>query len=226
MEEAWWSGIVEPSAEWHALQHAGAAAAVAYRVRVLCQPNYYNTTCTTFCRPRDDKFGHYSCTSEGDKRCLPGWQGDNCEKRESLSVSHSFMTVRHLLTLFYLQLCARKAATPHTAAATAPETASEYPPTVCMYAGTRPQQCWLTGRLVTVAGRAGAASCAPSASRTRAASTATATAPPGTAPATPTGAGSCVTKVGGLQSPECGGLINTMLTNVMLQLDYIHTVAM
>ncbi|KAF9406250.1 hypothetical protein HW555_013309, partial [Spodoptera exigua] len=80
VEEAWWSGIVEPSAEWHALQHAGAAAAVAYRVRVLCQPNYYNTTCTTFCRPRDDKFGHYSCTAEGAKRCLPGWQGDNCEK--------------------------------------------------------------------------------------------------------------------------------------------------
>ncbi|CAH0594416.1 unnamed protein product [Chrysodeixis includens] len=80
IEEAWWSGIVEPSAEWHALQHAGATAAVAYRVRVLCQPNYYNTTCTTFCRPRDDKFGHYSCTAEGDKRCLPGWQGDNCEK--------------------------------------------------------------------------------------------------------------------------------------------------
>ncbi|CAH0728713.1 unnamed protein product, partial [Brenthis ino] len=80
IEEAWWSGIVEPGAEWHALRHAGAAAAVAYRVRVTCQPNYYNTTCTTFCRPRDDKFGHYSCSVTGDKRCLPGWQGDNCEK--------------------------------------------------------------------------------------------------------------------------------------------------
>ncbi|XP_046971483.1 protein serrate [Vanessa cardui] len=80
IEEAWWSGIVEPGAEWHALRHAGAAAAVAYRVRVTCQPNYYNTTCTTFCRPRDDKFGHYSCSATGDKRCLPGWQGDNCEK--------------------------------------------------------------------------------------------------------------------------------------------------
>ncbi|XP_041969343.1 protein serrate-like [Aricia agestis] len=80
IEEAWWSGIVEPGAEWHALRHAGAAAAVAYRVRVSCQPNYYNTTCTTFCRPRDDKFGHYRCSPSGDKRCLPGWQGDNCEK--------------------------------------------------------------------------------------------------------------------------------------------------
>ncbi|CAK1547547.1 unnamed protein product, partial [Leptosia nina] len=80
IEEAWWSGIVEPGAEWHALRHAGRGAAVAYRVRVLCKANYYNTTCTTFCRPRDDKFGHYSCSAQGDKRCLPGWQGDNCEK--------------------------------------------------------------------------------------------------------------------------------------------------
>ncbi|KAJ2944729.1 hypothetical protein O0L34_g4091 [Tuta absoluta] len=80
IEEAWWSGIVEPGAEWHALRHAGSAASLAYRVRVTCQPNYYNTTCTTFCRPRDDKFGHYSCSPQGDKRCLPGWQGDNCEK--------------------------------------------------------------------------------------------------------------------------------------------------
>lgn len=82
IEEAWWSGIVEPGAEWHALRHAGAAAALAYRVRVTCQPNYYNTTCTTFCRPRDDKFGHYTCSAQGDKHCLPGWQGDNCEKRQ------------------------------------------------------------------------------------------------------------------------------------------------
>lgn len=82
IEEAWWSGIVEPGAEWHALRHAGAAAALAYRVRVTCQPNYYNATCTTFCRPRDDKFGHYTCSAQGDKHCLPGWQGDNCEKRE------------------------------------------------------------------------------------------------------------------------------------------------
>ncbi|KAJ0173398.1 hypothetical protein K1T71_010547 [Dendrolimus kikuchii] len=88
IEEAWWSGIVEPSAEWHALRHAGAAAALAYRVRVLCQPNYYNATCTTFCRPRDDKFGHYSCSQHGDKRCLPGWQGDNCERPECKEGCH------------------------------------------------------------------------------------------------------------------------------------------
>lgn len=32
-----------------------------------------------FCRPRDDNFGHYTCDHEGDKVCLPGWNGVNCE---------------------------------------------------------------------------------------------------------------------------------------------------
>lgn len=82
IEEAWWSGIVEPGAAWHALRHAGAAAAVAYRVRVLCQPNYYNSTCTTFCRARNDSFGHYTCSPHGAKLCAHGWRGDNCDKRQ------------------------------------------------------------------------------------------------------------------------------------------------
>jgi hypothetical protein len=97
---------VEPGAEWHALRHAGAAAAVAYRVRVLCAPNYYNATCTTFCRPRDDKFGHYACSAAGDKQCLPGWQGDNCEKRTlpTLLNAAGRRTCR-MLTLTRLCLC-------------------------------------------------------------------------------------------------------------------------
>lgn len=87
IEEAWWSGIVEPGDEWHTLRHAGAAASLTYRVRVLCQTNYYNATCTTFCRARDDKFGHYTCRAPtGDKLCLPGWRGPNCEIRESITL--------------------------------------------------------------------------------------------------------------------------------------------
>lgn len=50
------------------------------RVRVQCTENYYNTTCTTFCRPRNDQFGHYTCGDKGNKVCLAGWQGANCEK--------------------------------------------------------------------------------------------------------------------------------------------------
>lgn len=51
-------------------------------VRVQCADNYYNTTCTTFCRPRNDQFGHYTCGKQGNKVCMPGWQGANCEKGE------------------------------------------------------------------------------------------------------------------------------------------------
>lgn len=129
IEEAWWSGIVEPGAEWHALRHAGDAAALAYRVRVTCQPNYYNTTCTTFCRPRDDKFGHYTCSTQGDKHCLPGWQGDNCEKRKYPPPPTCMFDYRPRCPAyirFLLQPSAKRAVTRPTAAATGLATASEY----------------------------------------------------------------------------------------------------
>ncbi len=45
-----------------------------------CAANYYNTTCTTFCRPRNDQFGHYTCGDRGTKVCISGWQGANCDK--------------------------------------------------------------------------------------------------------------------------------------------------
>lgn len=93
--ETWWSGIVEPGGEWHLLRGEGAggrgegagaggerpASSVAYRVRVACAQNYYSATCTRFCRARDDPFGHYGCDAKGDKRCLEGWRGDNCDIR-------------------------------------------------------------------------------------------------------------------------------------------------
>ena len=58
-----------------------------YRVRVVCDPHYYNATCTKLCRPRDDKFGHYTCDQAGDKVCRPGWQGDNCEEGNDIYVT-------------------------------------------------------------------------------------------------------------------------------------------
>nr|WIL10081.1 protein jagged-1b-like protein [Palaemon carinicauda] len=74
-----YSGILEPGTDWHTLTHRGSVARVTYRVRVLCDENYYNTTCTKFCRPRDDTFGHHTCNENGDKVCRTGWRGDNCE---------------------------------------------------------------------------------------------------------------------------------------------------
>ncbi|KAG8287078.1 neurogenic locus notch protein, partial [Homalodisca vitripennis] len=79
IEEASYSGIILPSAEWHTLNHLGSTARITYRVRVQCDLNYYNSTCTKFCRPRNDKFGHYNCDRNGDKECITGWKGANCE---------------------------------------------------------------------------------------------------------------------------------------------------
>lgn len=42
--------------------------------------NYYGDGCTTFCRARDDQFGHYNCSSTGQKVCLEGWYGPDCDK--------------------------------------------------------------------------------------------------------------------------------------------------
>lgn len=41
--------------------------------------NYYGDGCTTFCRARDDQFGHYNCSSTGQKVCLDGWEGSECD---------------------------------------------------------------------------------------------------------------------------------------------------
>ena len=82
IERAVYSGILVPSADWHSLTYDGPTAKMTYRVRVQCDANYYNATCMEFCRPRDDKFGHYQCDHEGRKVCLPGWTGANCETGE------------------------------------------------------------------------------------------------------------------------------------------------
>ncbi|KAK8742782.1 hypothetical protein OTU49_001670 [Cherax quadricarinatus] len=74
-----YSGILVPGTDWHTLPAQGTVALVTYRVRVLCDQNYYNTTCTKFCRPRDDKFGHLTCDASGDKVCRSGWMGANCD---------------------------------------------------------------------------------------------------------------------------------------------------
>nr|XP_040221199.2 protein serrate [Anopheles coluzzii] len=80
IDETSFSGVILPSHDWNTLDHIGKSARITYRVRVQCADNYYNTTCTTFCRPRNDQFGHYTCGKQGNKVCMPGWQGANCEK--------------------------------------------------------------------------------------------------------------------------------------------------
>ncbi|XP_022103223.1 protein jagged-1b-like [Acanthaster planci] len=79
IERAFHSGIIAPSLSWTTLRHNGANARFLYRIRVLCDPNYYDSTCVKFCRSRDDTFGHYSCDANGDKVCHEGWTGENCQ---------------------------------------------------------------------------------------------------------------------------------------------------
>ena len=80
IERASYSGILLPGQEWHTRTYNGPTASLIYRIRVVCDVHYYNTTCTKFCRPRNDFFGHYTCDYHGDKVCLEGWMGPECDK--------------------------------------------------------------------------------------------------------------------------------------------------
>ena len=92
--------ILHPDAEWHNITSNGAYVTIRYRIRIRCDLNYYNTTCTKFCKPRDDQFGHYTCDANGDKICKAGWMGaPNCEQGNS---QHSSLIQCISLFLFFL----------------------------------------------------------------------------------------------------------------------------
>lgn len=76
-----------------------------YEFRVTCDAHYYGSGCENLCRPRDDSFGHYNCSSTGSRVCLPGWQGDYCTKRKYLQLfNHQSLNLNHLISyLLFLQ---------------------------------------------------------------------------------------------------------------------------
>lgn len=51
-----------------------------YSFRFICNDSYYGESCSKKCSPRDDRFGHYTCTRDGALACLPGWRGKYCEE--------------------------------------------------------------------------------------------------------------------------------------------------
>lgn len=51
-----------------------------YSYRVVCSEHYYGESCSRLCKPRDDRFGHYICESDGSIACLKGWEGAYCTK--------------------------------------------------------------------------------------------------------------------------------------------------
>ncbi|XP_050314804.1 neurogenic locus protein delta [Anthonomus grandis grandis] len=64
--------------QWTEETHSSKYSTLRFKYRVTCEPNYYGKGCENVCRPRDDNFGHYSCSSTGKRVCLAGWTGDYC----------------------------------------------------------------------------------------------------------------------------------------------------
>lgn len=54
---------------------------LSFKIRLYCDPNYYSSRCNVYCRAQDLPTGHYTCDeSTGRKVCMPGWQGNNCQR--------------------------------------------------------------------------------------------------------------------------------------------------
>lgn len=69
---------LDVSQDWTQDIHKTNHTAFSYAIRVRCLDNYYGDSCEKLCRPRNDKFGHYTCSPTGDKVCLRGWTGEYC----------------------------------------------------------------------------------------------------------------------------------------------------
>lgn len=85
IEKAPHSGMINPSPQWQKLTHNGPVAQFEYQIRVICDEHYYGFGCNKFCRPRDEFFGHYTCDYNGNKTCLEGWSGPDCNTGERRS---------------------------------------------------------------------------------------------------------------------------------------------
>lgn len=75
---------MDSSNSWKEDSYSAQSQSLSYRYRVKCDEHYYGEGCAALCRPRDDKFGHYTCSPSGEKVCLPGWSGEYCTKGNTL----------------------------------------------------------------------------------------------------------------------------------------------
>ncbi|XP_028321219.1 delta-like protein C isoform X2 [Gouania willdenowi] len=64
--------------DWSRDFHVGNQSELRFSYRVLCSEFYHGQECATYCRPRNDTFGHYECDEDGRRRCLDGWSGEYC----------------------------------------------------------------------------------------------------------------------------------------------------
>ncbi|CAM9970513.1 unnamed protein product [Lampetra planeri] len=79
--------------DWSQDTHVSRHSELRYSYRVVCAEHYYGEGCSTYCRARDDTFGHFSCDEAGQKLCMPGWRGPYCSEAVCLpgcSDSHGY----------------------------------------------------------------------------------------------------------------------------------------
>ncbi|KAL7291379.1 hypothetical protein TKK_0014973 [Trichogramma kaykai] len=76
---------LDVGSEWVEDEHKSHSSEMLYDYRVTCSPYYYGKGCENLCRPRDDSFGHYRCSSAGQRVCLSGWKGDYCATPQCLA---------------------------------------------------------------------------------------------------------------------------------------------
>ena len=53
---------------------------LSYATRIECATNYYQSDCSVYCIPTNYTTGHYTCDTNGNKICLPGYfnTSNNC----------------------------------------------------------------------------------------------------------------------------------------------------
>lgn len=73
---------IDISSDWKEEEHPSTYSKIKFDYRVTCDSHYYGSGCANLCRPRDDQFGHYTCSSNGSIICLAGWQDTYCLKRK------------------------------------------------------------------------------------------------------------------------------------------------
>ena len=52
-------------------------ATISFDYKLGCSLYYYGSDCSVYCSPVNDDTGHYSCDSDGNKVCLPGYSDPN-----------------------------------------------------------------------------------------------------------------------------------------------------
>ena len=55
---------------------------ISFEYELSCFENHYGPNCNFYCKPRNNKNGHYSCDKSGKRICFYGWVGDYCEIRK------------------------------------------------------------------------------------------------------------------------------------------------